>query len=402
MGTMMDFKSKSILKNQRALFAGIIFIILILSFIFYHTNSQNDSQSVFPVQSKVELPSDKINPQEIWMSRLDNENKILKSHIDFIEKTILEIKKSHTETIKENDELKKEVINLQRELKKASENIKKEENTIFRPAVSDFKKQNFNEQYFSATEEPFLSSKNKEEKVVLPSRSIFKEVVSGKAKTKILHVDKAIPAGTSVKAILVSSVDAPCGIYSKSDPQPIKLRIIDNGHLPKEVEAQLKGGLIIASAYGDISTERIYVRIERLTKVKQSGEFIETSVTGFVSGEDGKFGIRGSVVDKSEKIIANAAKSGFLGGIGGILQSAVSKHEVNQFSFDVVKQGCASGASSAFDMLADYYIKRAEQVMPVIQVTAGRTVDITFTHQADLGDLYTKEKVKEIRDSSRK
>ena len=114
------------------------------------------------------------------------------------------------------------------------------------------------------------------------------------------------------------------------------------------------------------------------------------------------FGVRGIVVDKSEKIVANAARSGFLGGLGSILQSAVTRHEVNQFSFDVVKQGCASGASNAFDMLADYYIRRAEQVMPVIQVTAGRVVDITFTHQADLGDLYTKDKVKEIRENSRR
>ena len=80
----------------------------------------------------------------------------------------------------------------------------------------------------------------------------------------------------------------------------------------------------------------------------------------------------------------------------------MTRHDVNEFSFDIVKQSCANGASNAFDMLADYYIKRAEQVMPVIQVTAGRIVDITFTHQTELGDLYTKEKVKEIRENSRR
>ena len=55
------------------------------------------------------------------------------------------------------------------------------------------------------------------------------------------------------------------------------------------------------------------MRLERLSKVESNGEFLETSVTGFVSGEDGKFGVRGSVVDKSEKMVANAARSGFRG-----------------------------------------------------------------------------------------
>jgi conjugal transfer pilus assembly protein TraB len=403
----MNLKSQNILKNQKIILTVIICGLFAIAILLFYVLGDDTSKHTAMEQHKLELPGDKINPQEMWMARLDNENKMLKKQLEFLETTLLEIKKNQDDKIVTNDGLKKEVVKLKDELKTAllkpfsNDKSKSNQNEAFKP-TQDAEINIPNSSRIEFTEDPFVSQQNRSEIIGLPNRSVFKEVVMGKPKRNVFHVDKAIPAGTSVKALLVSSIDATCGIYSRSDPQPVKLRILDNGHLPKEVEAKLKGGLIIASAFGDISTERVYMRIERLSKVEANGEFLETSVTGFVSGEDGKFGVRGEVVDKSEKIVANAARSGFLGGLGSILQSAVTKHDVNEFSFDLIKQSCASGASSAFDMLADYYIKRAEQVMPVIQVTAGRIVDITFTHQTELGDLYTKDKVKEIRENSRR
>jgi len=40
----------------------------------------------------------------------------------------------------------------------------------------------------------------------------------------------------------------------------------------------------------------------------------------------------------------------------------------------------------ALDKYADFYIKRAEQMQPVIQVAAGRKVDIVFTQGVDFAD----------------
>lgn len=408
----MDFKSQNILKGQNKLFYAVFAVVVALALLVFYGFMPENKNSI-SVPQRLELPGDNINPQEIWMSRLESENKLLKNQLTYLEKTIVEMKKSDSDNAKDNDDFKKEISSLKSELKNALANKTVKEN---QPAPSDFKTNakpflpaapldfKTSAKPFLASEDPFLPLKNNSniDMTAIPVKPIFKELSVGRGKRNVSNVDQAIPAGTSVQALLVSSVDAPCGLFSKSDPQPLKLRLLDDAHLPKAVRAKIKGALVIASAYGDISTERVYIRLERLTKVESNGEFIETSVTGYVSGEDGKFGVRGVVVDKSEKVVSNAAKSGFLGGISSILQSAVSKHDVNQFSVDLVKQGCAGGASTVFDMLAEYYIRRAEQIMPVIQLTAGRVVDITFTHQAELGDLYTKERVKEIRDNSRR
>ena len=170
--------------------------------------------------------------------------------------------------------------------------------------------------------DPFVSIGTTNEERSL-QKSPLKEFVIARPLKETLSVEEAIPAGTSIKAVLVSSIDAPCGVYSSGDPQPVKLRILDDGHLPKEVLARLKGGLIIASAYGDISTERVFMRLERLTLVQPSGEFVETAITGFVSGEDGKYGVRGTVIDKSSKLVTNAAYSGFFSGLGQFLNTTV-------------------------------------------------------------------------------
>jgi hypothetical protein len=47
--------------------------------------------------------------------------------------------------------------------------------------------------------------------------------------------------------------------------------------------------------------------------------------------------------------------------------------------------GMASGATTALDRLSQYYIDRAEQLQPVIQVAAGQVVDIVFTEGTAIG-----------------
>jgi conjugal transfer pilus assembly protein TraB len=359
----------------------------------------DDSKESKSPQMESDLPLDHLNPQDMWMSRMENDSKLFQQKMNYLEDLILETKKREFETEQENNSLRQELSKLKRELKELSD----------RP-VQDPPPMSFMNDPFKPYEERSPQG---------PVRSPLIELVIEGSPTKTKNVDEVIPAGTSVRAVLLSSVDVPCGAFGSSDPQPVKLRILDNGHLPKKVQARLKGGIVIGSVYGDLSNERVYMRLERLTQVRSDGDFIETDVTGYVTGEDGKYGVRGCVVDKSSKMVTNAALSGFFSGVGQYLQAAALANTVvpygaaavpgglspaysfYQNSVDLAQQAGAQGAASAFDMLTDYFIKRAEQIRPVIEVTAGRMVDITFTHNAELGDLHTKNKVKEIRESCR-
>lgn len=392
----MRERSHQALKTQRKAFLGVVVGVCIVSAVILYLFTGKTKSTQSPSAVKITLPGDKINPQDMWMSKVSGENKVFDQRLKYLENLILETKKKEQKTELEKDALRGEVLKLKVEL----QNLQQKSTVSPLPLKAELAPH-------KAPGDPFVTPP-KLAHLRIPSRPPLKELVMGKAKRTVLHVDQAIPAGTTVKAILVSSIDAPCAVYSATDPRPVKLRILDNGHLPKKVQARLKGGLVIATAYGDISTERVYMRLERLSQIEPSGEFVETEVTGFVSGEDGKYGVRGTVVDKSTKLVANAAASGFFSGVSQFLNTSLVASQSGKCcgnvpaGWNLLSDSAASGASNAFEALTDYYIKRAEQIVPVIEVTAGREVDITFTLKADLGDLYAKEKAQEIRERSRR
>ena len=59
--------------------------------------------------------------------------------------------------------------------------------------------------------------------------------------------------------------------------------------------------------------------------------------------------------------------------------------------------GMAAGASSALDRLSQYYIDRAEQLQPVIQIAAGQVVDIVFTEGTFIGSQNVKSEIEKTR-----
>lgn len=391
----MNEKVRNVLGQQKKLFYTIVcgFLLVLLAISFSFTSS--DSSKTLSESRKIDLPTDKIEPQDIWMTRVEEGNRLLDQKIKYIEDMMLASKKEDDLLVQENNNIKQELASLRVEMKQNID-IKQVKPEVIKitPKTSE-----------TINSASFFSD-------MPPPANLIKapiiEICSEQVKRKVSHVDFSIPAGTSVKALLISSIDAPCSVLSTSDPQPVKLRILDDGHLPNHVKVKLKGGIIIASVYGDLSSERVYMRIERLTQVKPNGEFIETSVAGYVTGEDGKYGVRGIVVDKSINMVGNAALSGFFSGVNQYLTASAARNLITNNEYEQINtrglmtQGGFEGTGSAFDMLTDYYIKRAEQIRPVIEVTAGRIVDVTFTCGTDVGDIHVKSNIEVIRNNARR
>ena len=374
-------RGSKILSDQRRLMAfGVTVSLFVVAGVFYWMG-EGVAAPQQPSQKKIDLPVDKVDPRDYWISQVRTEQQLMQDKVGYLEKIVLESKQSELASLEERERLQREIYRLREEL-------------------SETKRQE---------PVPQLIPAHESVNITIQQPRLIVHHMDERQPDKVSNVERMIPAGTTVKALLVSSVDASCAISASSEPHPVKLRILDDGHLPKKVKALLKGGILIASAYGDLSSERVYMRLERLTEVKPSGDFIETDVTGFVSGEDGKYGVRGVVADRSGKLVKSAAISGFLGGVSQFLQATINAQNVrdatsglpNDLRWDILKEGAGSGATAAMDRLSDYYIRRAEQILPVIQVAAGRVVDVTFTIGTDVGELHTKARVKEIRENSR-
>jgi conjugal transfer pilus assembly protein TraB len=186
---------------------------------------------------------------------------------------------------------------------------------------------------------------------------------------------------------LLGGLDAPTGGQSQSNPHPVLIRLSDNSILPNRFRGEYRECFVVAAGYGDISSERAYLRTESLSCVRNNGEPLEVKIQGSVYGEDGKVGMRGRLVTKQGQILANALFAGVLSGIGqGISQanttystSALGSVASTNSQADALRAGSASGVGKAMDRLAQYYIKLAEQTFPVIEVDGGREVDVVIT-----------------------
>jgi conjugal transfer pilus assembly protein TraB len=201
-----------------------------------------------------------------------------------------------------------------------------------------------------------------------------------------------IPSGSFMRVVLLGGLDAPTGGQAQSNPWPVLLRAQDNAFLPNRYRAKVKECFLLGSGYGDISSERAYMRLESLSCVLNNGEVVDTSAKGYVVGEDGKAGMRGRLVSKQGQVLANALLTGVVAGIGQGIQQASTAYSTSALgtigTVDPGKQiqaGIGAGVGKALDRLSQYYITLAEKMFPIIEVDAGRVVDVVLTKGVTLG-----------------
>ena len=214
-----------------------------------------------------------------------------------------------------------------------------------------------------------------------------------------------LPAGSHAQAVVLAGVDASAGISSQGDPRPVLLRLTGpawtaapstgGGRGPGRtaLSADIDGCTVTGAAHGDLSSEKVYVRLRTLTCTgSEAGTVIETDVAGFVAGS-GKTGVRGPVVSREGALIEKAFLAGLVSGVGQGISQAFQPQAVaaggaaavaNSGVGDIGRAGLGSGAATAGQKVADYMIRRAEQYQPVIQLRAGTRVTVVFLEGARL------------------
>ncbi len=195
-----------------------------------------------------------------------------------------------------------------------------------------------------------------------------------------------VPSGSFFRVALLGGLDAPTGGQAQSNPHPVLMRAQDNAFLPNRYRFKIKECFVLGASYGDISAERAYIRLESLSCVRHDGKAIDVPVKGYVVGEDGKAGMRGRLVSKQGQVLANSLLAGIGAGIGQAFQQSATTISTNPLgsvgTVDAGKQlqaGVGVGVGKALDRLSQYYITLAEKMFPIIEVDAGRTVDVVFT-----------------------
>ncbi len=193
------------------------------------------------------------------------------------------------------------------------------------------------------------------------------------------NVKQYIPAGSFASVRLLSGVDAPTGGAANANPIPVLLRVMTDGTLPNFFHSNVSSCHVVASAHGEISSERAHIQLERISCVLLNGNAIETQVKGYITGEDGKAGMRGRLVSKQGSLIARSLLTGLASGFGRTLQQQSQQLATNPLGAvatvnpnRVLQAGAGAGISTALEKIADYYLQRANEIYPIIEIAANR------------------------------
>jgi len=204
-----------------------------------------------------------------------------------------------------------------------------------------------------------------------------------------------IPPGSFVKAVLLSGADVPTMGNGSVGPIPIMLRVTSMAQMPNFWKANIKSCFLIGQATGSLSAERAYIRINKLSCVKNDGKPLVRSVKAYVTGADGKVGIAGRVVSKQGSMLARTLVAGFVKGVGEAFnesQTTVSisplgsTQSVAPDTHTILRYGIGGGVSKATEELAKFYMKMANQMFPVIEINAGKDVDVVFLDKVNLSE----------------
>ena len=365
-------------------------VIIGLSFMKYRSNSLSgvDTEVDAKLPLNLEVASHALDIDKMWRNHFEDKLTDAKTSADeklkLIEASINEQSTSYTA------QLKSEIEKLKAQMQYLSE-----EQASARREFSNVRA---------------ISEEDKSQKNNYPLIDEARITVNHMDRGEIFDRPKSarsfIPETAYVKGILLGGIAVSTSIGSASEPVPVVIRITERGSLPKNFNIDLTHCKIMGSSYGDLSSERAIVRAEVLSCTDPISELIYTTkIAGLIHGDDGMNGIKGKVIQTSGKHLKNAIVGSMISGFAG---SAKGQDQMIITSFgagstnkkgagDMFKEGAFAGASNAAEKIADYYIKQAESMSPVLLVSGGTKVDIVFTKGVYLSALDVQEKLEQSR-----
>jgi conjugal transfer pilus assembly protein TraB len=405
------FKNLTTKQRQRifllAVVALFIAIIIFASYITQRKGEERVKEGRARTSKKMTLLTDKVE-KDLWVAA-EGQN-------------IKALEKSNEEMRTRVDQLTKEVEEAKKELKKKEPvavkmppvpppkpglEKPKPERTKQEPKAEETRS---GEPVLFPPEEtpPFTSSSDKkkppslklervEKRMESPGSSIrvFKDETLKEKKEETEKKKKTeeettwLPSGSFMKVVVLSGIDAPTSGQGQSEPYPVLLGVTDLSVLPNRFKMNLKDCFIIGAGYGNLPDERAYVRTETLSCVRNDGMAIDVALKGHVVGEDGKLGMRGRLVSKQGQKLALALISGLFSSFGyafrpqsaTVLQLTPSgeTEQAGLFRYgfgDILEAGALGGVGGALNRLSNYYLQMANKVFPIIEIDAGREVEV--------------------------
>lgn len=216
-----------------------------------------------------------------------------------------------------------------------------------------------------------------------------------------------IPSGSFMPVVLLTGVEAGTASSSQGNPEPVLMRVENLAQLPGNARYKVRSCFVTGSAYGSMSTERAYVRIASLSCLDKHHKLVlDAPLKGYVVDSDGMFGLRGKLVQRQGALLGKALLAGFAQGLGNAFSMSEGTTTLMMgmggmgaaqtlSGGQMLHEAGMSGATSAMQMLAQFYLKQAQSIFPVVVVRPGREATLVLSSGTSLqwheyGPLYVQ------------
>lgn len=186
-----------------------------------------------------------------------------------------------------------------------------------------------------------------------------------------------LPPGSFGGVSLITGVVASVGEESKKDPLPVLMRISGDFIMPAirgSAIYKLKGCMLIGSATGNLSAERVYIKITKVSCIDPYKRYIvEGNINAQIADIDKILGMRGEVEYRDGAKFAKVFLTDLVASISnlasisnaGVLAGSVTGSAKNEAIYKSILGHSFSKASKKY---ADLIIERIKEISPVIEV----------------------------------
>lgn len=389
-GFINSNNNRVIVKRQKIIFwLGIVILLTIVIGLLIYIQEKGKGnerrKNGIPKEiTKIELPDNTIDTEKRWREHFESIMAVQKQETEARLKSMEEVQ-SRLEAAA-NKMIEQELRDTKEKLKAAREELINASLDLQRVAKEEEERVNANPPH----EESRLSV-----------REFEKEIEFDRQKS----AENYIPEGTYFTGHLLGGIVVSTALNTPDEnATPVSIRLVGRGNLNSLNKTNIKNCRITGSAYGDLSSERAVIRLEKLI-CEKDGLYQTSRIAGQIFGPDGYNGIKGTVVSTSSKHIKNAMLGGFISGLSAsgkgqdvsLLTGSGLVSTNKRGMKDMLGQGALQGVSNAGEKISDYYLRQAEAMSPVLTIPPGVRVNAQITKGFFIGEISTHQKIKEAK-----
>lgn len=386
-----------LLKRQKLLISAVLLlgVFIVISLLFLKNKQANEvvtnrapakeqSQEAEAGISRLELADSGLDTEKRWRDHLESiieqQNRLVEERLKIIEARSEQMSGSAKELVS------RDLAATRQQMEQARSQLAEAKASLDQLVAKELERQ---------------KQEGELQQIEVKEQALTKEIEFDQPKP----VEHYIPEGTYFTGHLLGGIAVSTALNTADEhATPVIIRLQERGNLHKNNRLNIAQCRIMGSAYGDLSAERAVIRLEKLI-CERDGLYHTSKIAGQVFGPDGLNGVKGRIVDSSNKHVKNIILSGLISGLANSVKSgdaavisssgiAVTKQKNMG---DYFSQGALAGAGNVGEKIANYFLRQAESMSPILTIDAGVKVNVQITRGFYFGEIGTHRQIKKLR-----